>query len=164
MRKALSQLVHALMLVISLSVIILAGWAWHRSLQYADLIYRLEPTAKGNVMRGVGSYRGAMMLGSIVDTTFITSGTGIRHDAYVIRGRGGPSILSPRPLYKVSGLGFGFSRGELAVNLPLASFLVPPRTYQVIYVPYYFIMLMAAAPLIKFGWRIKRKRAGHSSH
>ena len=65
-------------------------------------------------------------------------------------------MLKPRPTYKAGGLGFGVNRGEIAINLPIAFLLPPPRIYQVVYVPYYFIMLLAMIQPVRLAMRIHR--------
>jgi hypothetical protein len=142
--------------VLPLVALAMIGWVWHRSLHQAHYFYRLEPTSTGSVMRGFGSYKGALLFGSIADTAAPADAVArCRHDVFAITGKG--SMLRPRPTFKAGGLGFGISRGELTLNLPFA-FMLPTRTYHVLYVPYYFLMLLAAIAPGRLALRTARAR------
>jgi hypothetical protein len=145
--------------LLSLTIFVTSGWLWHRSFRVADYFYRPEPTATGSALRGFGSCKGACLFGTILDSFSRQPSTQYQHDVFplISSSGGGPPILAIRPSYKVGGLGFGISHGELAVNLPMA-FLLPKRTYRVVYVPYYFIMLLAAIPVVRIGWHFARRR------
>jgi hypothetical protein len=140
--------------VLSALVFITAAALWHRSLRVSDYFYRFEPATggKGSTMRGFASSRGALLVGAIYDRMPTDAPRRYQHDVQpVIRGS---SLMSARPAYKVAGLGFGMSRGELVVNVPLGFLMLPPpRTYEVVYVPYYFIMLLAAIAPARIAWR-----------
>jgi hypothetical protein len=148
---------------LSIAVIALCAWAWHRSQDAADYFYRLSPVrAGGTVMRGVASSGGALLFGSLYNPNSVEEPSAFTHSVQprIPSGGGGSgSILSMHPSYKVAALGFGVSRGELRFNLPPLSFMVPPRAYSVLYVPYYFIMLLAAMPLARLAWRLARRGA-----
>ena len=141
----------AIFLFLSLAVFAVAGGLWHRSLHYADYYYRLEPAGGGSALRGFGSYKGALVFGSVQDSSPTDAASDYRHDTYLLTN--GSSMLKPRPVYRVSGLGFGVSQGELTWNLPLA-FMLPTRLYHVVYVPYYFIMLLTAIYPARYFWRL----------
>jgi hypothetical protein len=135
--------------LLSLAIFATSGWLWHRSFRVADYFYRPEPTATGSALRGFGS---------ILDSFSREPSTQYQHDVFpLISSSGGSSVLAIRPSYKVGGLGFGVSHGELALNLPMA-FLLPKRTYHVVYVPYYFIMLLTAIPIVRVGGHFIRGR------
>jgi hypothetical protein len=147
--------------VLPLLVLAQLGWIWHHSLHQGDYFYRLAPTSTGTVMRGFGSYKGALLLGSIADpAAAMDNAAHYRHEAFPITGKG--SMVRPRPTYKVSGLGFGVSRGELTLHLPFG-FTLPTRTYQVLYVPYYFLMLLVAIAPGRFALRTFRARRQRDS-
>lgn len=144
--------------LLSLAIFATSGWLWHRSFRVADYFYRPEPTATGSALRGFGSCKGACLFGTILDSFSRERSTQYQHDVVpLISSSGGSSVLAIRPSYKVGGLGFGVSHGELVLNLPMA-FLLPKRTYHVVYVPYYFIMLLAAIPVVRIGWHFARRR------
>lgn len=153
----------------SLVVFVAAAWLWYHSMSCMDRVYRTVQVPGGNEMRGVGSYRGALLIGSIFETSTVPLNRGYRHDLFPIvsggRKASGPSVLEARPSYKISGLGFGISRGELKCTLPF-SFFLPVRTYQAVYIPYYFIMLITAIAPGRMGWkiyRLMRRRKIHRS-
>ena len=152
---------------ISVAIFVASGWLWHRSMTCADHFYRVEPAPGGCAMRGFGAYHGAVMFGSIFDSASVRSPGEYHHQCYFVgsTGTGGTSMLKPRPAFVVGGLGFGMSRGELSVSMPLAFLFVPPRTYHIVYLPYYFIMLITAIAPARLGvllWRFyRRRRAVH---
>ncbi len=150
------------MVCVSIGVFITAGWLWYRSVQFADYFYRPEPTPNGGTaLKGFGSYRGAVVIGAIEDPSpgnAVPSSappTPYRHDTYPL---GNGSLMQAKPDVKVSALGFGVSRGEFRLNLPL-SFLLPRRTYRAIYMPYYFIMLLAIVQPVRVARRARRRPA-----
>lgn len=157
MKCCCGNLSKTLSAILSITVIVLSAWLWHRSLQVADYFYRLQPVATGgSAMRGMASSNGALLFGSLYDSMPLDEPTGFRHDVQVqIPGHG--SLMSLRPTYKAAALGFGISRGELRINLPFA-FMLPARTYSIVYVPYYFIMLLASLSLVRLAWRLARRR------
>jgi hypothetical protein len=142
--------------ILSLAIFLCAGWAWTRSVSYADYFYRLQPTPTGgSEMKGFGSYRGALVVGSIQNSTSGCAESLYRHDTYPVMKNG--SMLKAEPDTKVAALGFGVSRGQLKLTLPF-SFLMPKQIYRVVYLPYYFIMLLALIQPIRLRRRLKRAR------
>ena len=136
-----------------------AGWLWHRSFHVADYCYRLERQDSGCALRGFGSYRGAVVLASVIDPMPTAINTAYRIETYTMadadgRATGGPSILKPVPAFYAKALGFGISHGQLSLNLPLA-WMLPTRTYHAIYIPYYFIMLLTAILPMRWGWKLR---------
>jgi hypothetical protein len=148
-------------MTLSVAVFVAAAWLWHRSLRMSDYLYRFEPlpAGRGSAMRGVASSKGALLVGAMYDRQPTDAPAHYQHEVHPVL-IGGPSIVSARPTYKVAGLGFGVSRGELVVNVPLSFLLLPPpRTYEVVYIPYYFIMALAAIAPGRLMWRGIRRRA-----
>ena len=157
MKQSWTIFAKVLLPLLSMAVLVTAGWLWHRSYHQADYYCRFEPVGTGSALRGVGSYRGAMLIGMVFDPTHMDGATRFRHEAFALTDGGGSSMLRTRPTLLVHGLGFGISRGELTVHFPLAFLLpMPVRTYRVIYVPYYFIMLLALISPAWVAWRIWR--------
>ena len=150
--------------LLSLAVLLASGWLWHRSTRVADYFYRVKPNEVGSALRGFGSCRGVCLFGTVVDSLHREPSDEYQHDMLPLTtSTGGKSVLAIRPAYKAGGLGFGVSRGELAVNLPMA-FLLPKRTYHVVYVPYYFIMLVALVPWFPIVRNVRRRlRRGSTS-
>jgi hypothetical protein len=147
--------------VLSLAMIVTAGWLWHRSLQHADLLARIEPAPASSNEReltGVGSYKGAVLIGSIKDPPAIFTSAAYAHSVFpVTKGKG--SLLHIVPETKRGKFGFGFSRGELRLALPAIPLLFwmkapPPSEYRVVYVPYYFFMLLGIVLPARVGWRV----------
>ena len=157
MKRFCAIFANVLLPLLSAAVLVTAGWLWHRSYHMSDYYCRLEPVVGGSALRGVGSYRGAMLFGTVFDPCRMESASCYRHEAFALSGGGGPSMIRTRPTLLVHGLGFGVSRGELTFQFPLAFLmLTPSRTYRVIYVPYYFIMLLALIAPARLGWRACR--------
>src|SRR5437868_6126443 len=147
----------AVLTVLSVVVFVAAACLWHRSLRVSDYLYRFEPAAggQGSAMRGLASSKGALLIGAMYDRMPTDVPVHYQHDVHPVLK--GPSFVSARPTYKVAGLGFGVSRGELIVNVPLSFMLLPPpRTYEVVYIPYYFIMMLAAIAPGRLAWRWAR--------
>ena len=160
MKRSAAIFLSLTLMLVSLAALVASGWLWHRSRSVSDLYYRYEPTAGGgSAMRGGASMKGALVFGSIVDASRSCEVSGYRHDVWPVMKAGGSggggSVLQARPEYKKSALGFGVSQGELKVNLPLAFFL-PKRTYHAVYIPYYFIMLLAAIQPVRVAWKFYR--------
>lgn len=145
--------------IVSVLVFILAGWLWHRSFHVADYCYRLVPEPGGCALRGFGSYRGAIVLASVIDPIPRENSTRYRMETFAMGngGGGGDSMLKPIPSFYVKALGFGVSHGQLTLNLPLA-WMLPIRTYHAFYVPYYFIMLLAGILPMRWAWRYRSRR------
>lgn len=141
---------------LSLLVFVMAGWLWQRSFHVADYCYRLVPESNGSALRGLGSYRGALVLASVIDPMPTANKTCYRMEAFTMGGgpggSGGASILKPVPSFYVKALGFGISHGQLTLNLPMA-WMLPTSTYHAFYVPYYFIMFLAAILPMRRGWK-----------
>ena len=162
MKRIATIFSRAVLVSLSVVVLIAAAWLWHRSMRVSDYLYRFEPAAggQGSAMRGVASSKGALLIGAMYDRMPTTAPRHYQHDVHPVLS--GPSIVTARPTYKVAGLGFGVSRGELVVNVPLNFLLLPPpRTYEVVYVPYYFIMMLAAIAPGRLAWRWSRRRWGN---
>lgn len=155
MKKALKICGSLLAIAFCLGIFGSSAWLWHRSLYCADYLYRVQAVADGCNWHGVGSYRGALLIGSLHDPSNGQS-CGYCHDEYpVFREPGSQSLMRAVPTYKTGALGFGISRGELQLAMPFA-FWLPPRTYHVVYVPYYCIMLISLLwpiGIVRRSWR-----------
>ena len=162
MKRSAAIFLRLTLTLVSLAALVVSGWLWHRSRSVSDLYYRYEPTADGgSAMRGGASMKGALVFGSIVDASRSCEVSGYRHDALPVMkasvgSSGGGSMLQAVPEYQVAALGFGVSQGELKVNVPLAAFFLPKRTYHAVYIPYYFIMLLAAIQPMRVAWKFYR--------
>lgn len=162
MKRRLTIFGKILVPTLSVLVFFASGWLWHRSFHVADYCYRLAPQPTGSAIRGVGSYRGALVLASVLDPVPSQNEPSYRFDAFKMTpgNGGGSSVLKPIPAFYAKGLGFGISQGRLTLNIPLA-WMFPTRTYHAIYVPYYFIMLIAAILPTRSAWRFLRgKKTG----
>lgn len=143
---------------LSLAVLATAGWLWHRSLRHADLVARVEPVAGGNgqELTGVGSYKGAMLIGSIKDPPQVLSSTEYAHSVFDVP-KEKTGFLHVEPAYKHGKLGFGVSRGALRLSMPTPLLFwmkpPPPSEYRVVYVPYYFFILLGMVHPARVGWR-----------
>jgi hypothetical protein len=158
MKKMLRICGSSLAIAVCLGVFGSAAWLWHRSLHCADYLYRVQPAVSGCNWHGVGSYRGALLIGSLHDPSDCQTAC-YCHDMYpVFADPNAETMMRAVPTYKTGALGFGVSRGELQITLPLA-FWLPPRTYHVVYVPYYCIMLISILWPIGIARRFWRSRA-----
>ena len=146
----------------AVALLLMATYLWHRSGDCADLYYRIEPVPGGGALRGVGSYRGACLIGAIYEPNANAAVGSFRHDIYPLNAKGGKgSIVRATPSFEARALGFGISRGKFALNIPMA-FLLPNRTYQVVFIPYYFLMLLSVTVLTRewvmvYRW-VRRRR------
>jgi hypothetical protein len=143
---------------LSLAVLVAAGGLWRRSLHHADLVARVEPVAGSHdsELTGVGSYKGAVLIGSIKDPPAVLSSTEYAHSVFPVSKEKG-TFLHVEPEYKHGKFGFGVSRGELRLSLPVPILFwmkpPPPSQYRVVYVPYYFFMLLGVIHPARVGWR-----------
>ena len=96
MKTVLRNSGFSLAMVACVGLFISAAWLWHRSLELGDFIYRTRPSPAGNTWRGVGSYHGAMLFGSLVDPTDARP-AGYHHDAYPLTKE---SLVRIMPSYK----------------------------------------------------------------
>ena len=152
--------------VLSLAVLIICAWAWHRSLRSSDYFYRLDPDSRSTVLkRGFASSGGAMLFGWLREPLGMSMmgaqdpDRRYRHEVHPRLEGAAASLLRVQPKEKVAALGFGVSRGEIVINIPMA-FLLPSSTYGVTYVPYYFIMLLAAISPARLAWKWLRQYRG----
>jgi hypothetical protein len=132
----------------SMLICIATGWCWHRSYAIVDIISRDSLSQPMNKMRGVGSYRGALLIGTVDLPTLCDVNLEInRREITVSRSR--DTVRSSIGAQK-DFLGFGSVTGSMpkpvfgglfTVNLP----------FRAVYVPYYFIMLITA---ILSGWML----------
>jgi hypothetical protein len=130
----------------------LTGWLWKRSRHTADYCYQLRATPEQSVLRGFGSYEGALVFGSVSEVGQPPIAPGIQHGKLKLTtGAGGQSILKLKPSYKTGSLGFGLSAGSVSLNLPMA-FLLPTFRYHVLYIPYYLFMILFAVPPARRLW------------
>jgi hypothetical protein len=142
---------------VSLAVLITCAWAWHRSLRFSDYFYRLRQDGPSAILkRGFASSGGALLFGWLREPTgVIPPAPGYHHETH-LRFENGVSFLRVQPKQKVAALGFGVSHGEVMLNIPMA-FLLPSSSYGVTYVPYYFIMLLAAISPARLAWKWLRQ-------
>ncbi len=161
MKRKASILIQVVSTVVSLAIFVCAGWLWNRSVSVADYYYRLEPTpAGGRALKGFGSYRGAFVMGEIEESSpaQIEGASAYRHDVYpLMKG----SMMRAVPDTKVGALGFGISRGELKLNLGMLGMFMPKRLYRAVYVPYYFLMLLALVQPVRLALRVRKARAAN---
>lgn len=136
-----------------------AGVLWVRSFRHMDLYANLEPAADHQgVLKGLGSYRGALLIGSLQDPQPCECETGYEHSVFQLAPKGsGHSLLQVVPAEKHSALGFGASKGELKFNVPILSLFTPGRKYEVVYVPYYFFMLLGVLMPARKIYRVAKK-------
>jgi hypothetical protein len=143
----------------SLAILITCAWAWHRSLRFSDYFYRLAPEGQATIIkRGFGSSGGALLFGWLREPLGMASAPtpGSYHHEVHLRLENGVSLVRLQPKRKVAALGFGASSGEVSLNIPMA-FLLPSNSYGVTYVPYYFIMLLAAISPARLAWKWVRR-------
>jgi hypothetical protein len=147
----------------SLAILIASAWSWHRSLRFSDYFYRLTPDGQSAVLkRGFASSGGALLFGWLREPLGMRAlppptADGYHHEIH-LRLENGVSLLRVQPKRKVAALGFGVSSGEISLNIPMA-FLLPSSSYGVTYVPYYFLMLLAAISPARLAWKwIRRYR------
>src|SRR5690349_13046684 len=108
MKRSALIFLSLLFTLVSLGVFIGSAWAWHRSLALSDWFYRYEPVPGGSAMRGLATMKGALVFGSIMDSTPSDAVSGYRHDVWpVMAAKGGSgSLLQARPDRRVAALGF----------------------------------------------------------
>jgi hypothetical protein len=146
-----------------MAVLITCAWAWHRSLRASDYFYRLDQDGRSTILkRGFASSGGAVLFGWLrepVGMSMMGSQDPDRRYRHEVRPRlegAAATLLRLQPKQKVAALGFGVSHGEIILNIPMA-FLLPTTTYGVTYVPYYFIMLLAAISPARLAWKWLRQ-------
>src|SRR5258706_3892454 len=134
MKRSAAIFLSLMLTLVSLVAFIGTAWAWNRSRSLSDWFYRFEPIPGGSSMRGFASMKGALVFGSIMDSSASTEVSGYRHDIWAVTkasSGGGGSLLQARPDRKVAALGFGVSDGQLKLNIPFA-FMLPKRTYHAV--------------------------------
>jgi hypothetical protein len=167
MRNSWTFFIGRILPLVCVVLFVLTGWMWKRSGRTADYCYQLRSTADQSVLRGFGSYEGAVVVGSVSEAVQAPIAPGIQHGKLVLTtggGGGGTSMLKLKPTSQSGKLGFGKSAGAVSLNIPMA-FLLPSFHYDVLYIPYYFFMILfAIAPLHRL-WLSKAvlpRRAGQS--
>src|SRR5258708_16549225 len=112
MKRSAATFLKVAITLASLAAFTASAWLWNRSRTFSDLYYRYEPVPGGSAMRGVASMKGALVFGSVTDSTPSTQISGYRHDVWTnlksTTGTGGTSsILQARPHRKLSALRLG---------------------------------------------------------
>ena len=150
MRNSWTLFIRRILPLTCVVLFVLTGWLWKRSRHTADYCYQLRATPDRSVLRGFGSYEGALVFGSVSEAGQPPIAPGIQHGKLVLTtggGGGGASMLKLKPISQSGKLGFGKSAGAVSLNIPMA-FLLPTFHYDVLYIPYYFCMIVfAVVPL-----------------
>ena len=96
--------------------------------------------------RGIASFKGALVIGKIEDTSNACPCVRYCHDIFPLIESSGPGMLQARPHFLATFLGFGITAGEITTELPGPLFFVKSllnqKKYRAIYVPYYFFLLL----------------------
>jgi hypothetical protein len=140
MRKPLVVTLTAL----SLLLCIAAGWCWKRSYAYADIFSRDSIGETSNKLSGVGSYRGALIIGSLDRPMFPPPLMEFKHRIYSVAEQ--KSKVQTAVAARRGALGFGVADGTIQLPVPMFGnfFKTPPLPYHIVFIPYYFLMLLTA--------------------
>ena len=101
MKRSAILLLTYLVPLLSLAAFAGSGWLWHRSVHMIDYVYRVTPAPNGTALRGYGSCRGALLIGSIVDSIPREQKTRYRHEMIPLTSGGkggGGAVLKLRTL------------------------------------------------------------------